>query len=476
MAQKQQRLRAAMKRNFWWLKEAKPQFERYAYRLQRLTTGAKQFSSGTPNVVLLSIDSLAARHLGCYGYARRTSPNLDRLAESGVLFERVMSQTNWTKPALASLLTSLHCSVHKADFVTDTGDRSDPSARRQANVLDERFRTLAQHFKQAGYATIGLSDGGYAHSCFGFARGFDVYDDFAGGLKSCGYRLLRWILRQSGNPFFAFLHCWDVHYPYLDRPPYNRLFVQHRVPIVLDSQTRLAINSGARETGDAEIQFLKALYDGAIRYVDDQLNRLLQEFDRLGLKSNTIFAITADHGEAFMEHRTVEHTECLYDEVLHVPLILFGPGIERGRRVRAQVRSIDITPTLLQLCGLVPNTELQGISLLPWIANQRVDDLLSGSETRRRGGIKAVCDGRYKLIYHERERRTEIYDLRNDRIESQDVSGDKALQTAMEAKFQRWQYGNTQFARKYWSTGEEQEKFFIIPEVEERLRALGYVE
>jgi hypothetical protein len=80
------------------------------------------------------------------------------------------------------------------------------------------------------------------------------------------------------------------------------------------------------------------------------------------------------------------------------------------------------------------------------------------------------------LIYHERERRTEIYDLRNDRIESQDVSGDKALRTAMEAKFQRWQYGNTQFARKYWSTGEEQEKFFIIPEVEERLRALGYVE
>ncbi len=476
MLQHQHRFRAAVRRHLWWLKETKPELERWKFEIQRRTNRWRP-AKGGPNVVLVSVDSMSAKHLHCYGYHRSTSSNLDRLAERGVLFERVVAQTNWTKPALASLLTSVHCSVHKADFVTDTGDRTDEEARLQANILDGRFRTIAQEFKDAGYATAGLSDGGYAHSFFGFNRGFDLYDDHGGGLKSCGYRLLQWILKNPEVPFFGFIHCWDIHFPYLDRPPYNRMFVKSRTPIVLDSSTRLQVNRHQRAISEQEVEFLEGLFDGAISYVDQQLGVLLKQFERLGLAGNTIFAITADHGEAFMEHGALEHTECLYNEVLQVPLILLGPGLNAGSRIRAQARSVDIMPTLLDLCGLAPKGRVQGTSLSPWIRGERTDDLIAGSETKRAGGQKAITDGRYKLIYKEAGDQVEIYDLLEDPKETKDLSlTNPQLRARMQTKLRSWEANVLACANEYWLDDQIQENIDVAPEVTERLRALGYVD
>jgi arylsulfatase A-like enzyme len=427
--------------------------------------------------VLLSVDSLACQHLSCYGYGQTTSPNIDKLAQSGVLFENVIAQSNWTKPALASILTSLYPSVHKTDAQGESGDRVDVEVRNRAHVLDARFRTIAEEFKDGNYATAAVSNGGYAHSFFGFGRGFDLYDNRGGRLKSCMYRLLSWVLRSADAPFMGWIHAWDAHFPYMDRPPYNRKFVAHSSPIVLDASVRHEINSGARHVTPVELAFLHGLYDGAISYVDELIGCFVRELQRLKLFDNTIFVITADHGEAFMEHGFMEHTACLHGEVLRVPLIVCGPGLDKGKRIKAQVRSIDIMPTLLDLCGIAPQNEIFGVSLLPWMRGRASHDLLAASETERGGGQTALSDGHYKIIRQNRENRFQLYDIAADRAERNDLAATSPeILCAMKSKLGTWEHDITSCADRYWSDESRAEAPEMGSEVVERLRDLGYVE
>ena len=465
-----------LRRRLWWVKEARYEAQRYRFLADKTLHPRARRAHDTPNVLVVSLDSVAACHLGCYGYGRPTSPNLDRLAERGIFFENTRTQANWTKPALASLLTSLYPSVHRTDSQGETGDRVDQAARQKANVLDERFRTAAQDFQDAGYATAAVSNGGYTHSCFGWARGFDYYENRGGGLKSCQYRLLRWILQQPAKPFFAWIHAWDAHFPYLDRPPYNRLFVNRRSDFVLNSATRHEINQGRQAMEITALEFQRGLFDGAINYLDKQIGSLLHELERLDLLANTLLVITADHGEAFLEHQFVEHTECLYDEVLRVPLIFTGPGLNLGRRIREQVRSIDIMPTLLDLCGLSPKSEIQGTSLVNRIQGKPSGDSLAVSETERGGGQTALCDGRFKMIVRKSDHRVELYDLEHDPGEKQDLAaGCPELKTIMEAQLVSWESQTMACAQRYWQEASEQ-SVELDAEVVGRLTDLGYLE
>jgi len=463
-------------RRLWWVKEARHERQRFGFIAEKAFGRRARPALRTPNVLIVSMDSVGAAHLSCYGYCRPTSPNIDRLAEKGIVFENVRTQANWTKPALASLLTSLYPSVHRTDSQGETGDSVDDLARQKANVLDARFRTAAQDFHDAGYATAGISDGGYTHSFFGFARGFDYYENAGGGLKSCTYRLLRWILTRPDAPFFAWIHAWDAHFPYMDRPPYNRMFVSRRSDFVLNSTTRHEINKGKRKIDAAEIEFQKGLFDGAINYVDKQIGALVHELGGLGLLANTLLVITADHGEAFMEHNLVEHTECLYDEVLRVPLIFIGPELKGGKRIQAQARSIDVIPTLLDLCGLSSKSEIQGVSLAPAIHGESTNSLLAASETERGGGQVAICDGRFKLIVRKSDRRIELYDLECDPRETVNLSTARPeLRGIVEAQLASWERQTKACAQRYWQEAMEQ-SVELDAEVVGRLTDLGYLE
>jgi arylsulfatase A-like enzyme len=469
-------IRGQIRRRLWWIKEARNEGQRYAFLADRALNRRPRSAYDAPNVLVVSLDSVGAGHLGCYGYGKSTSPNIDRLAEKGIVFENTRTQANWTKPALASLLTSLCPSVHRTDSQGETGDRVDDSSRQRANVLDNRFRTAAQDFHDAGYATAGISDGGYTHSFFGFARGFDYYENRGGGLKSCMYRLLRWIRQRPEAPFFGWIHAWDAHFPYMDRPPYNSMFVNHRSDLVLNSATRHEINNGRRKLHTADVEFQKGLFDGAINYLDKQVGSLVHELERLGLLANTLLVITADHGEAFMEHQLVEHTECLYDEVLRVPLIFFGPGLTGGRRVREQVRSIDIMPTLLDFCGLSPKSEIQGVSLVPRFLGGPSDSLMAASETERGGRQTALCDGRFKLIVRKSDRRTELYDLERDPGEIVNLAlSHPDLRGIVEAQMASWENQTAACAQRYWQDATEQSAE-LNAEVVGRLTDLGYLD
>jgi len=471
------KLATKARRHLWWLSELKVSVERSKFACRRVWNSTEGRPVDRPNVIVISVDSMACKHLSCYGYQRLTSPNMDKLAEVGVLFENVIAQSNWTKPALASLLTGLYPFVHKTDAQGETGDRVDVEVRNSAHVLDKRFRTMAQEFKDGGYATAGFSNGGYAHSFFGFGRGFDIYENTAGGLKSCSYRLLQWILDHSAEPFMAWIHAWDAHFPYMDRPPYNRRFVGRRASIRLDAANRHAINSGARTITNVELEFLRGLYDGAISYIDALIGNLAGELSRLKRFDNTLMVISADHGEAFMEHGYVEHTACLHSEVLRVPLILTGPGLPRGRRIPAQIRSIDIMPTVLRLCGLQPQAKTQGVSLLPWITGDVNTDLLAASETERGGGQVAVSDGRFKIIRQNADRRHYVYDVRADVDETTDISMScPGITEMMEFQLEAWQEEVAHLADRYWSDSSTAESLEMKADVVDRLRALGYVE
>lgn len=472
------KIKAHLRPHAWRVKELRNRREEAEYRRVAEQHRNRQHNGDRrPNILLISIDSMGAKHLGCYGYGRPTTPFIDQLAGSGVLFDNVITQANWTKPALASMLTGLGPAIHKTDSRGEGGDRVDGIAAQQANVLAERFRTVAQEFRDFGYYTAGFSDGGYAHSFFGFSRGFEQYDNEGGGITSCGYRLLRSMLEHSDQPFFGFIHAWDSHFPYMDRPPYNSMFGKQRCNIVLDSATRIAINEGRRPISDEEVQFLRNLFDGAVRYVDDQLRALFAELKQLGLLENTIVAITADHGEAFCEHGVIEHTECIYQEVLRVPLVMVGPGLPKGLRIPSQVRTIDIAPTLLTFGSISPQAQMQGTSLDPWIRGFASHDLIAVTETERGGRQLAISDGRAKLIFKYGQDKRELYAIDADPAELHDLYGKNDFDRArLEDELKNWEreVSSLRDAQEAVAVGVDSKE--MSPEVVQRLQDLGYLE
>ena len=328
-----------------------------------------------PNVILISIDSLRPDHLGCYGHAAPTSPNIDALARQGTRFDRAHSSTTWTLPAHLSLLTGLPDSLHGVVW-----DRV---------PLDSQRKLLAEQFQAAGYATAGFYGGPYLHESFGFGRGFDRY-------VNCGAQPMRnihqpaevalrefeqeshrvrtadrieqaaerFLDKQSERPFFLFLHHWDVHYDFNAPDEYVEQFAG-------DYSGQLSMRDFIRnpeinpEMAPADREYLLACYDAEIRWVDHQIGRLLRKLSELEIEQRTYLVITSDHGEQFFEHGRKGHRLDLYDETLRIPLVVRGPGIQAGNVVQHQARIFDVMPTLLDLTGLPEVPDVYGVSLRP---------------------------------------------------------------------------------------------------------------
>lgn len=335
--------------------------------------------AGPPSVILVSIDTLRADHVGCYGYGRDTTPNLDRFAREGVLFESHVSSTSWTLPAHAALFTAVPDSVHGC--VEATGQ-----------ALSPEFETLAERFAAGGYATAGFFAGPYLHEAFGLGQGFETYrycveDDgtFAGERRGEWandphahrrshegvtndrvYAAARsWIEAHRGEPFFCFVHFWDVHFDFTPPWPWNERFdPDYDGPV--DGRNFFFDPAIGPDMPARDREHLIALYDGEIAWTDTFLGELREDLEDWGLARSTVVAVTSDHGTELFDHGRKGHRQTLYDEVIRVPLVLWAPGrVEAGRRVRAQTRSIDVAPTLLELADLPGMTGALGESLMP---------------------------------------------------------------------------------------------------------------
>ncbi|MCM2270156.1 MAG: sulfatase [Thermoanaerobaculia bacterium] len=313
----------------------------------------------TRGILVLSLDTLRADRLGAYGHTRDTSPFLDSLAARGVLFEEAIAQYPSTLVSHMSIFTGLYPREH-AVFP--------PRGQLAATIP-----TIAELLQRAGYRTAGFTEGGQMRGKHGFERGFDHFDDRAQRrfddverTLARGLGFLRSL--QPDDRYFLFLHTYAIHTPYEPPPPYDTLYWKAAPPDVFAPTGRnfLRLNSHRLTIEPAAVEYFQALYDGSIRYVDDRLRQFFAELEALGLADDLTVVVTSDHGEEFLEHGRLAHTQA-YRETLHVPLIVVHPGMESARRVTPLVESVDLAPTVLELAGLKANG-MSGRSLHPWLA------------------------------------------------------------------------------------------------------------
>ncbi len=346
------------------------------------------------NVLLITIDTVRADRLGCYGYAGAGTPNLDRLAAEGVRFANTYAQVPLTLPSHCSIMTGMDPADHR---VHNNGTYS----------LGPEIPTLAGLLKARGYRTAAFIASFTLDSRFGLARGFDVYDDNVQGeeaLKSFRSErragavlaaLAPWLESIRGERFLCWAHFYDPHLPYAPPPPF-----------------------------DAEYRDRK--YDGEIAYVDLIIGKLLDLLKEKGLENTTLIVVAGDHGEALGEKKEIDHGLFLYDGTLRVPMIVrLGKDLPAGRVVSSRVRLIDIMPTVLDSLGIPVPSGVRGTSLLPYARGKRTADLPVHIETfypRETFGWSALTgliDGVWKYI---RAPTPELYDLPLDPHEEKNLA------------------------------------------------------
>ncbi len=420
------------------------------------------------NVLLMVVDALRADHLPCYGYQRNTAPNISRLAERGILFEKAISQAPWTKPSIASLLSSLYPHNHKA---IDTKD-----------VLPLEITTLTEELNTNGYYTYAIQTNTWIKSLQQFNQGFDEYLEFRStrcAANKIADLFLTFLddMEKRHSKFFAYLHFMDIHIPYNAPEEYNSRFVDENYKGQLNrSQFRKlnAVRKGRLRLSAADKKHVINLYDAQISFVDDQVQRILDKLERLGLMENTIIILLADHGEEFWEHEGLEHGHSMYNELLRVPLILYCPqsGVN-NKKVEQVIRLIDIYPTLMEILGLRTDVKLMGsdISQILFSEQEKNLNLVAFSEGLLYGNEqKALQTAYFKLIKRMETNTYEFYDLRKDPKEKLNIY-ERQNRLKRLNKFKRLlsQYIKSQ-SKTYKRTQKE-----IDEETKKQLKSLGYI-
>ena len=392
------------------------------------------------NILLVTLDTTRADHLGCYGDARAVTPNLDALASRGIRFANAYAQVPLTLPSHCSIMTGTYPLVHQ---VHNNG----------SYYLGSRNPTLAEILGRRGYATAAFVSSFTLDSRFGIARGFDLYDDqFQADEVLKSFRSERnaeavfapfseWLSKNGRKKFFCWLHFYDPHLPYDPPSPFKEKFRDRK-------------------------------YDGEIAYVDSVLGKVLDRLRDEGLLDNTLIIVAGDHGEGLGEKKEIDHGLFLYDGTLRVPLIFSsGRSLPASVVVASRVRLIDILPTVLDTLGMSSPKGIQGTSLLPYIRGRRKDDLPSYVETyfpRENYGwseLRGLIDGPWKLILAPRP---ELYNLMTDPREKNNVIQENAAVEAADVR-------KIEDLAKEAALPAGAGRRAMSAEEKERLRSLGYL-
>lgn len=435
-----------------------------------------------PNLLLIVVDTLRADHLGAYGHARDTSPRIDALAASAVRFERAYATAPWTLPSVSSILSGLYPSGH--------------GAMRIARALPESVDTVAERLQRAGYRSGGVVSHVFLEPHLGLSQGFEAWETrYLGehhplstrGVTDAALAMLR-DFAGGDRPFFLFVHYFDPHYPYQAHPEYG--YAGARFGMVEGGMIFKDLMEMRKDLTEDEVEFVRALYDGEIRHTDEGIGRLLDALSQHGLLEDTLIALTADHGEEFMEHGWIGHTISLRDPVLRVPLLIRPPGPDAaGRVVENAVSLVGLAPTLLELLGVSFGSEdFQGRSFAPLVRGEggpdpgpvyaEVDYWL---HYQLRTQKRALVDPPYKLIQDRLRDQVSLFDLDRDPGETRDLAAQEpervaAMLAALEARSRSASSGEATDAADAGTpaVGPDQRR---VPEQQERLlRELGYVE
>lgn len=393
-----------------------------------MTPGPRR-DAARPNLLLISVDTLRADHLGCYGYARDTSPRIDGLAARGVLFEELHSTAPWTLPSYGTLFTGLEPTRHRAGVEQRLEERfgaGEDLEREQVQDLTPGAATLAQILAREGYRTLGLVSNPYLDARSGVDRGFARWSHYVNRAQSAVELAERHLAGPADAPWFLFVHMIDPHAPYTPLAPWDKKFSGRSLAEL--SNYPPSLKQLRAQAPDAEMQrLLVDLYDGEIAYTDEQVGRLLDLIAARGELENTLVIFHSDHGEEFWEHGGFEHGHALTREVLHVPWIAAGPGLPVGQRVARRLSSVDVMPTILDWLHVDPPPSLDGRSVAPLARGETLiaRDVISESILYGPREFKALMRGQWKLTSDGASSRT-LIDLNVDRDEHVDLAGPQA--------------------------------------------------
>jgi arylsulfatase A-like enzyme len=426
---------------------------------------------GAPNVLLIVLDTVRVSNLSLYGYSRPTTPNLSRLAQTGVRFDQALSTSPWTLPSHASLFTGRFPRELSADWTTP---------------LDDIHPTLAEVLSARGYLTGGfVANLGYCVSDFGLDRGFVHYVDHQFspmgivGASSLASRLIQhrrnllhrlmpgvqlidmepaprinaaflgWLDEPRERPFFAFLNYMEAHEPYAPPPPFDTIFgptkearrsLLHRLGRVRQGREPKQLGTGKPSPLERWNQLQTNAYDASIAYLDQELGGLFEELRARRALDNTLVIVTSDHGQHLGEHGLVGHGNSLYMQLLHVPFVISFPGrVPMGSSVAEFVSLRDVPATVLELLGLKDAVDFPGSSLAQfWQAEDRArrptEDALLAELTQRytgaRNDMKSLVIDSFHYIRNT-DGREELYDLEADPVEERDLANSPAGREAL---------------------------------------------
>ncbi len=422
-------------------------------------------------IILISLDTLRADHLGTYGYYRNTSPNIDAFAKKSIVFNNAVVQAPWTLPSHMSIMTSLYPSFH--------------GVRRYQNFLNDEKVTIAELLKEAGYQTAAFTDGGFMAASCEFDQVFDIYEDQRIGIANILPNVKAWLSSNKSSPFFLFIHCYDIHNPYNPPPPYNSMFhdltyTGHLVPshIILE-----AINKNRVQVNEDDIRHFIALYDGGIRYTDTKIGEFLSYLQSSGVMNQSLIIITSDHGEEFMEHGHCGHRQLHYRPMLHIPLIMHIPNYPKKEvRIKDFVQSIDLLPTILDILDLPAFPEAQGRNLFPLIKRHKnslrrsfwkvfypfvKQPIISFAEDIRFDQW-SIINNDYQMIINSKTSSMQLFSLKADPMEKTDIAKDHGDITG--PLFSKWE-------ELYGTKSNDSVSIIDLDEqISKQLEALGYVD
>lgn len=425
---------------------------------------------GVQRIVLISIDTLRADHLGTYGHGRNTSPNLDALAAQGAVFEDASTTAPWTLPSHASMLTGLY---------------PEQTRVRTREILGEDIPTIAEALLAAGYRTAGMGNVSWLQPAFRLNRGFEQWkllpadESRRGAARRITDFGLEFLEQHDGERSFLFLHYFDVHSPYRSQPEFERAFLPpdfRKSSRVTGATIQLGL-AGAEHgyvvLSQEEREDLKKLYDAGILQLDTDLGRLFRFIDERFGFDDTLVIVTSDHGEGFFEHGKFSHGEDQYQELLHVPLILRGGRVPAGARIDAPTSIVDIAPTIFAAAGVAPEKPVPGLDLSGhWESPALVrDDRVLYSQSAPgpdQDVLRMARRGRLKLITNRETGRRELYDLKMDPTEQEDLSETRPeLADELSALMDRFFVADED---------DPPNTLELDPETLERLQKLGYIE
>ncbi|MBI5376040.1 MAG: sulfatase [Candidatus Schekmanbacteria bacterium] len=412
------------------------------------------------NIILITIDAARADHIGAYGYRRETSPNVDRIAKNGVLFENCYSHASWTLPSMISMFTSILPVIHG-------NVRAQIESKKiiYQEVLSDDFETLPEFMKSAGYTTAGFSTNGHLIRKEGFAQGFDYYDEEClwENAECVNEKAISWLENNHDKKFFMWVHYIDAH---ADHQP--GIKGRYNPPEKYKEMFKVEGDPMGKEVSEA-------LYDGEIRHCDDVFGELLKEFEKYGILENSVIVITSDHGESFMEHGKWYHADNVYRELIHVPFIIsYPPLFEKGKKIDTVVSHIDLLPTLLEIAGINPASRIEGKSLVPLLEGKgnKWEDKSVYCETRKYDGLdlRTIILDNYQYILNYKDGMEELYNMADDPLETKNLINEKKILSAEMRKILEHEVSTKEKLAKKPLLVEEMEKERI-----EKLRLLGYI-